>query len=110
MSFLQTANLIYFRAVFRNFISLKFLKYLDALTSGKQNKQQMKPRGSILLARRGRVEGETYLFFKKRKKRKDAAYFFIFNLWVNYHSSVLSGTAGSYHFCQGLMVMVGEEK
>lgn len=52
--------------------------------------------------------GERFFIRGGGRVRKYPIYFFIFSLCVNYHSSVQSGTAGSYHFCQGLMVMVGE--
>ena len=56
------------------------------------------------------MEGERLFIIENRRWfRKYTIYLFVFNVCVNYHSSVLSGTAGSY-FCQGLMVMVAEEK
>ena len=86
-------------------------------------KEREKPHGNILSSqsswcslevRSKEIEkgGRREIFYKGwgARVRKYPIYFFIFNLCVNYHSSVQSGTAGSYHFCQGLMVMVGEVK
>ena len=86
-------------------------------------KEREKPHGNILNSqsswcslevRSKEIEkgGRREIFYKGwgARVRKYPIYFFIFNLCVNYHSSVQSGTAGSYHFCQGLMVMVGEVK
>lgn len=47
---------------------------------------------------------------RKRERGLENRLVFCFNLCVNCHSSMLPGAVGGYHFCQGLMIMVGEEK
>lgn len=112
-----------FQSNFHNLISFfKFLKCLDALTSGGKKKKR-KPYDNVLLAQSSLCSlevscnekgkgGRRETFYNRKKRRqfrKHIIYLFVFNVCLNYHSSVLSGTAGSY-FCQGLMVMVAEEK